>query len=137
MGKGLRRIGRCAFFRNKLVELDVYGNVEEIGEWAFADNPLKSLTLQEGTKKIGNVAFRDTKLLSIVLPTTVTDIGEQIAPEYTKIKQARSYDNKENSSKQLPTLEELKKEKLRLIAELEKIDAKIKGMELDNISIEK
>jgi len=140
-GTSLKRIGRCAFMLCSLEEIDIPGNVEEIEEFAFANNPLRTLTLHDGLKVIGKEAFSDSQLTSVLLPMTVKETGRNIVPEYTKIQQVKKEKriDRDVSEKSGMTLAELEKERAKLVAELSKIDEKIRDEKRskDTISIEK
>eukprot|EP00939_MAST-03C_sp_MAST-3C-sp1_P002964 g2964.t1 len=76
MVKGIRKIGKGAFYECGLKSLVLKEGVEEIGDKAFREcYSLKSATLVKGIRSIGNWAFADTAITSITMKEGLEEIG--------------------------------------------------------------
>lgn len=80
-------IGRYAFSRVNLKQLNLPNSIQKIGDFAFAgNNEIENLVLPEGAVSLGEGAFEEwSKLKSVTLPNTVTSIGRGIFAGCSKL----------------------------------------------------
>ena len=80
LGKGLKTIGKYAFYGNQLTELVIPDNVSSIGENAFRKNFISKLTIGKGLTVIPDGAFDDNRFreaeVPLSIPCHITDIGK-------------------------------------------------------------
>ena len=75
--KGVKKIGKKAFFGCGLTRIIIPNGVTEIGAYAFeACTSLKSVVIPDSVTRIGNYAFCTCSLKSVIIPDSVTEIGD-------------------------------------------------------------
>ena len=85
--KGVKKIGKKAFFGCGLTSIIIPNGVTEIGAYAFeACTSLKSVVIPDSVNRIGNYAFLAcTSLKSVIIPDSVTEIGDYAFRSCTRL----------------------------------------------------
>ena len=75
IGKNVQEIGEYAFRGTTgLFFIDIPGNVRTIGRGAFYRSAVRNINLHQGLKTIGEAAFQESNLTSVVLPDGLSSV---------------------------------------------------------------